>query len=100
MNATSTIVCESASGRPVILVRAMEEEAVWYVQAPAERVEGKKFHCPVNIGNAGTPAGSPFQVALVVAHNAADERLFVPGAVLSELPAGREVMGLVDVVRE
>ena len=71
LNASDTIVCESSTLR-----------------------------CPVIIGNTGTPAGTPFQVALIVARNADDEKLFATGAVLNELPAGRDVMGLVNVVRE
>lgn len=100
LSASDTIVCESPTGRPVVLVRALGEESVWYVQPPAESVEGTTFHCPVIIGNTGTPEGTPFQVALIVARNADDEQLFATGAVLNELPAGRDVMGLVNVVRE
>ena len=100
LSASDTIVCESPTGRPVVLVRALGEESVWYVQPPAESVEGTTFHCPVIIGNTTTPAGTPFQVALLVARNADDERAFATGAVLNELPAGRDVMGLVNVVRE
>ena len=100
LSASDTIVCESPTGRPVVLLRALGEESVWYVQPPAELVEGTTFHCPVIIGNTTTPAGTPFQVALLVARNADDERAFATGAVLNELPAGRDVMGLVNVVRE
>ena len=100
LNASDTIVCESSTGRPVVLVQTLGEESVWYVQSPAESVEGTTLRCPVIIGNTGTPAGTPFQVALIVARNADDEKLFATGAVLNELPAGRDVMGLVNVVRE
>ncbi len=100
LSASNTIVCESPTGRPVVLVRALGEESVWYVQPPAEAVEGTTFHCPVIVGNASTPSGTPFQVALIVALNANDEARFATGAVLNELPAGRDVMGLVNVVRE
>ena len=100
LSASDTIVCESPTGRPVVLVRVLGEESVWYVQPPAESIEGTTFHCPVIIGNTGTPAGTPFQVAFFVARNADDEQLFATGAVLNELPAGRDVMGLVNVVRE
>ena len=100
LSASDMIVCESPTGRPVVLVRALGEESVWYVQPPAESVEGTIFHCPVIIGNTGTPVGTPFQVALLVTRNADDEKLFTTGAVLNELPAGRDVMGLVNVVRE
>ena len=100
LNASDTIVCESSTGRPVVLVQTLGEESVCYVQSPAESVEGTTLRCPVIIGNTGTPAGTPFQVALIVARNADDEKLFATGAVLNELPAGRDVMGLVNVVRE
>ncbi|MCX7409475.1 MAG: hypothetical protein NTZ32_15475 [Planctomycetales bacterium] len=100
LNASDTIVCESSTGRPVVLVQTLGEESVWYVQSPAESVEGTTLRCPVIIGNTGTPAGTPFQVALIVARNADDEKHFATGAVLNQLPAGRDVMGLVNVVRE
>ena len=60
LSASDMIVCESPTGRPVVLVRALGEESVWYVQPPAESVEGTIFHCPVIIGNKGTPVGTPF----------------------------------------
>ena len=73
LNASDTIVCESSTGRPVVLVQTLGEESVWYVQSPAESVEGTTLRCPVIIGNTGTPAGTPFQVALIVARNADDD---------------------------
>ena len=99
LGATGTIDCEASAGRPIVLVRALGDESMWCVQPNAELVEGTKFHCPVIIGNAATPAGTPFQVAIIVPRNVADERLFAVGATLNELPAGRDVMELVNIVR-
>jgi hypothetical protein len=98
--ATSEIICEATGGQPVVLVRAMDDESVWYVQASTELVSGTTYRCPVVIGNASTPPGTPFQIALIVVRNVSEDRLFKTGAVLTTLPADRDVMGLVNVVRE
>lgn len=100
VSATEAIQCHVRKGWPVIVVRAMDEDAVWYVQATAVPTEGTHFDCPTIFGNATTPVGTKFQAALIVARDAEDAGQFVPGAMLKELPAHREVVSVVDVVRE
>ena len=100
VSAAETIQCHVAKGWPVIVVRAMDDDVVWYVQATAVPTEGKNFNCPTIFGNAATPVGTKFQTALIVARDAKDAGRFVPGAMLTELPANCEVVSMVDVVRE
>ena len=100
VSATEVIQCHVRRGWPVIVVRAVDEDAVWYVQATAVPTEGTNFDCPTIFGNATTPAGTKFQAALIVARDAEDAGRFVPGAMLKELPSDREVVSVVDVVRE
>ncbi|MBC8116615.1 MAG: hypothetical protein H7062_19655 [Candidatus Saccharimonas sp.] len=100
VTAAETIQCSVPKGWPVIAVRAMDEDAVWYVQVTAVPTEGRNFDCPTIYGNATTPVGTKFQTALIVARDAEDAEQFAPGAMLKELPTNREVVSIVDVVRE
>jgi hypothetical protein len=98
--AVESFRCEVPSGSPVIVVRATDEEGVWYVQDASERSEGSSFVCKAVFGNDATPAGTQFQIAAIVVTNSVDARRFVPGAVLNELPADLPVTTTVDVVRQ
>ena len=100
VSAAETIQCRVPQGWPVIVVRATDEDAVWYVQVTAIPTEGKNFDCPTIFGNATTPVGTKFQTALIVTHDANDAEQFAPGSLLKELPTTREVVSMVDVVRE
>ncbi len=100
VSTAETIQCHVPKGWPVLIVRTMEEDAVWYVQVTAVPTAGQNFDCPTIFGNATTPAGTKFQTALIVVRDAKDAEQFVPGAMLKELPTNRDVVSIVDVVRE
>ena len=98
--AVESFRCDVPNGSPVIVVQAMDEEGVWYVQDASERVEGSSFVCKAVFGNDATPAGTEFQIAAIVVTNSVDAQRFVPGAVLTELPTDLPVTTAVGVVRQ
>ena len=86
-------------GFPIVVVRAMDEESVWYVQDGCERAEGSLFTCSAIFGNASTTSGMQFEMVALVAATAEEAQRFEPGTVLRELPAGMLTTPAIKVVR-
>ena len=86
-------------GFPIVVVRAMDEESVWYVQDGCERAEGSLFTCSAVFGNASTTPGMQFEMAAMVAATAEEAQRFEPGTILRELPAGMVTSPAIKVVR-
>ena len=88
------------NGWPVVVVRAVEEENVWYIQEECQRSSGSIFSCSAVIGNANTPVGTRFELAAIVANNVEESKQFVPGATLRELPKELPATTVVSVFRQ
>ncbi len=86
-------------GFPIVVVRAMDEESVWYVQDGCERAEGSLFTCTAVFGNASTTPGTKFEMAAIVAATAEQAQQFVPGTILKELPSDMTITPVIKVVR-
>ena len=86
-------------GFPIVVVRAMDEESVWYVQDGCERAEGSLFTCSAIFGNASTAPGMNFEVAALVAATAEEAQRFTPGTTLNELPGNLMITPVIKVVR-
>ncbi len=86
-------------GFPIVVVRAMDEESVWYVQDECERAEGSLFTCAAVFGNASTTPGMKFEMVALLAATADEAQRFEPGTILRELPAGMLTTPTIKVVR-
>ena len=87
-------------GFPIVVVRAMDEESVWYVQDECERAEGSLFTCSAIFGNASTTPGMKFEMLALVAATAKEAQQFAPGTILRELPAGMLTSPAIKVSRQ
>lgn len=87
-------------GFPIVVVRAMDEESVWYVQDECERAEGSLFTCSAIFGNASTTPGMKFEMLALVAATAKEAKQFEPGTILRELPAGMLASPTIKVSRQ
>ena len=86
-------------GWPIVLVRALDEESVWYVQDECELADGSLFVCTAVFGNATTSSGTQFEVTAIIAKDAEQARQFAPGTILRELPADMTSAPVTHVVR-
>ena len=87
-------------GFPIVVVRAMDEDSVWYVQDECERAEGSLFTCSAVFGNASTTPGMKFEMVALVAATAKEAEQFKPGTILRELPAGMMASPTIKVCRQ
>jgi hypothetical protein len=72
---------------PVVFVRRVAEDELWWVQPPVDEVADGQFTGRAHFGANDVPKGTKFAVVILVAKNKEDARKFKPGTTLKELPA-------------
>ena len=99
VNSVEAFRLHVSKGWPVVVVRTIDEESVWYVQDGCEQVDATLFTCSAIFGNASTPAGTKFELAGIVTTSAEEARQFTPGTILRELPGKMLITPVVTLVR-
>ena len=77
------------SVRPVILIRPLEDDSLWWIQDEVEVTRTETFSLNVAIGDNDTPDGTRFRI-IALAVPKASRAEFKPGESLKDLPAGIE----------
>ena len=86
-------------GWPVVLVKPLAGDQLWWVQSPVEEVRGGRFTTPVLFGNDETKSGTQFRIVILVAKTKDEAMKFERGQTKGALPPGLPRSEQVTVMR-
>ena len=78
----------SVDAVPIVLVRAEQPNALWWVQESSAVGQDRSFRVTARFGNASTPAGMRFRVLLGLPASAEAAARMQPGASFKIIPEG------------